>query len=180
MTPINNKNSNMLSQLPSTAANKIKRSVLENKIVFIGIALLIVCNVVLSFKNNKPSTKAVEAPLQADTIIPAGYVLLPISLNNIESIKGLIAQFGVIDLYVSSSPQSPGKKLASRIKILKAPLNENEFAVLVSENLAETILKANGYFTGVVQNRFVKTSENIVQEKKSNTVNIEYNQESNL
>ena len=158
--------------------DKVSKSVKENKFIFVGLLVLIVVNMVISLSHEK---KEIEAPLQADTVIPQGQVLLPINLSNIESIKGLITQFGVIDLYVSSSTQSASRKLASRIKILKAPLNENEFAVLVSEELAEKIMKSNGIFTGVIQNRYVPTSENLTpQTKKENSVNIEYNLEANL
>lgn len=158
--------------------DKMMKSVKENKFIFIGLLVLIVVNMLINVRNEK---KDIEAPLQADTVIPKGQVLLPINLSNIESIKGLITQFGVIDLYVSSSTQTASKKLASRIKILKAPLNENEFAVLVSEELADKIMKSNGIFTGVIQNRFVQTSENIdPQLKKQNSIHIEYNQEANL
>ena len=90
---------------------RIKKSVFENKLIFAALGVLIACNMIISFTSKKSAD--VVAPIQADTIIPAGHVLLPITLMNIESIKGLITQFGVIDLYVSSSPNSPGKKRPS-------------------------------------------------------------------
>ena len=157
---------------------RIKKSVLENKILFVALVILIIFNCFLGLTSKK--TAEPTAPIQADTIIPAGHVLMPIQLINIESIKGLIVQFGVIDLYVAGTPSSSGKKLASRIKILRAPLNPNEFAVLVPEALAETIMKANGYFTGVVQNRFVAEGKNQTVTKKESSVQIDYNQENNL
>lgn len=158
--------------------DRIKKSILENKFIFIALIVLIIVNLILSLRPQnvvKP-----EVPIQADTIIPAGFVLLPITLANIESIKGLIQHFGVIDLYVAATPTTPGRKIASRIKILRAPLNENEFAVLVPENLSENIMKTNGYFTGVVQNRFVEGTTKLAETKKSSPIQIEYNPEGNL
>jgi hypothetical protein len=158
--------------------DKIAKSIKENKFVFFGLVVLVAVNLSLSFNTKK---KDIEAPLQADTVIPKGHVLLPISLSNIESIKGLIDQFGVIDLYVAATSETASRKIARRIKILKAPLNENEFAVLVSEQLAEKIMNSNGIFTGVIQNRYVPTSENLIPTlKKKYPINVDYNPEENL
>lgn len=157
---------------------RIKKSVLENKLIFIALAILVIFNLILGLRPKKEIT-AVQ-PVQADTIIPSGFVLMPITLINIESIKGLITEFGVIDLYVANSPTSSGKKIASRIKILRAPLNENEFAVLVPEELSEVLMKASGYFTGVVQNRFVEPGGSALKNRQLPTVQIDYNQENNL
>lgn len=161
-----------------TFLERIRKSILENKIIFVALVTLVTVNIFVGLNEKKPAEN--RQPLQADTIIPAGHVLMPLTLMNIESIKGLIKDFGIIDLYVATTPNSSGKKLASRIKILRAPLNENEFAVLVPEELSELIMKTSGYFTGVVQNRFVEPGGSALRMKKESTVQIDYNQETSL
>ncbi len=111
--------------------------------------------------------------IYADTFIPKGFVLVPIELANFDSVSALIDQFGVIDLY-AGAPQIAGSvKISSRIKILRAPLNPQLFAVLVPEKDSSSIMKRTGPFWAVVQNR------QALQEKKPEvdkpSIQIEYN-----
>ncbi len=98
-----------------------------------------------------------ERPLDqeesVDTFIPAGFVLVPIEVLNYESLDSVLGRFGVVDLY--SADPSTGKKaekVASRIRILRAPRNPNQFAVLAPEEESTDLVKdGSGYFV-VVQN----------------------------
>lgn len=118
---------------------------------------------------------ATAATLQADTIIPKGFILYPIQLENIETIKGVIDQFGVIDVYSSSkNKNSTSKKILSKVKIMQAPFNPNEYALLLPEYLSQKMMSETGPFLGVIQNRTETAdfSENI--EHKPKKINIEY------
>lgn len=66
------------------------------------------------------------------------------------------------------------KKLASKVKILRAPQNPNQYAVLVPENLSNHIMSLSGPFWAVVQNRDAKQGQN--DDKKAATIRIEYHQ----
>ncbi len=136
-----------------TYQDKIKKSYHDNRIVIICSTLLILTYALIWLFQPKGSQPSESKVLAADTIIPAGMVLVPIELENIDSIRGLINGYGYIDLYVADSPQSPRRKIGHRIKILQAPLNPREFAVLVSESASREIMQTAGFFTGVVQNR---------------------------
>ena len=88
-----------------------------------------------------------------DTFIPAGFVLVPISVSNFESLDSILGQQGVVDLY--SSPASEGGRpvrVARHIKILRAPLNPSNFAVLAPEEESANLVKHHGPFSVVVQN----------------------------
>jgi hypothetical protein len=104
-----------------------------------------------------------QNPETASTFIPAGFVLVPIEVANYESLDSILGQFGVVDLYrTSSDERSKPVKVATHVKILRAPLNPSHFAVLAPENESQKLVTYSGPFTVVVQNpnrsgtRFVK------------------------
>lgn len=123
-------------------------------------------------KNQNENSKAPAEKIYADTLIPKGFVLIPIELSNAETISSLIDQFGVIDLYAGAPNDRGSKKIASRIKILRAPLNPQQYAVLVPEHLSNSIMQVAGTFWAVVQNRQTKSDQAVAPVTKS--VAIEY------
>lgn len=129
----------MLSNFPLTP---------QNKILLVSLVVFATLYFVLNSKTEapKPETKATNA----DTFIPKGQVLVPTELANAEAVAGLIDQFGIVDLYFDSN------LVAERAKLLRAPLNKNQYAVMVSETLSREIMKYKGPFTAVVQNRYSK------------------------
>jgi hypothetical protein len=94
-----------------------------------------------------------ESPEAAATYIPAGFVLVPIEVENYEALDSILGKFGVVDLYKPSErPGRPPRKVASHVKILRAPLNPSHFAVLAPEDESQSLVAYNGAFTVAVQN----------------------------
>jgi|GEM_PF-4579727 len=141
----------------------------QNKILLISVVVFVLLYLILNAKNAAVPPAAEKKPLYADTLIPAGQVLVPLELANIATIASLINQYGIIDLYAGS--ENSTVLIASRIKILKAPLNPNQYAIMVSESLSEEIMKSKGPFWGVVQNPDVQ-NKNIQTEKSVATVKV--------
>jgi hypothetical protein len=79
-----------------------------------------------------------------DTLIPAGYILIPIEVQNYESLDSLLGQYGIVDLFKGDGRD--GKLVAKNIRILRAPLNPSHFAVLAPESEASAILAQAGNF----------------------------------
>jgi hypothetical protein len=103
----------------------------------------------------KPTAPKVEPePIEsASTFIPDGFVLVPIELANFESLDSILGKFGVVDLYLpADSPRGHARKIATHIKILRAPLNPSHFAVLVRETESARLVTHTGPFIAVVQN----------------------------
>ena len=97
---------------------------------------------------------AAASPESPDTVIPKGFVLVPIELKNAESLSALIENFAIVDLYVASgSGKAHGQKVGHHLRLLRAPLNPNTFAVLVPDNQAESIINGSGPLMAVLQNR---------------------------
>lgn len=121
----------------------------QNKLLAGSFIVFLILYFTLNKKNTKPRTPDV---IYADTLIPKGYVLVPIELANLNAVAGLINQYGVIDLYGGDSPEN-SVQIATRIKILRAPLNPNHYAVLVPEDLSKQIMRFKGPFWASIQNR---------------------------
>lgn len=124
---------------------------------------------------SRDQNSSAQTTLEVDTVIPKGYVLVPLQLENLAAISAVIQSFGIIDLYTSSPDGLKAKKVASRIKLIRAPYNPNLFAALVKENLSELIMKQTGPFFAVIQNKAspegLNTTDDQVQFKK---ISIEY------
>lgn len=88
-----------------------------------------------------------------DTLIPAGFVLVPIELINAEPLSSLVGATAVVDLYQGTQDLGKkGRRVGSRLKLVRAPKNPNLYAVLVSEKQSEQILAQPGPFFAVIQN----------------------------
>lgn len=97
--------------------------------------------------NNSGSTKSVS------TLIPKGQVLVPIQLINSESLDSLLGSYGLVDLYIPDQ-RHPGRslKISDKVKILRAPLNPQQFAVLVPESESAKYVHYEGPLFAVIQN----------------------------
>lgn len=140
----------------------------QNKILLISFAVFTLLYLIMNFRNNSKSQDHDKKFVSADTLIPRGQVLVPINLANIQALAGLIDQYGLIDLY--SGEQNQSRLIANRIKILRAPLNPNQYAVLVSEELSEKIMRSHGPFWAVIQNKSL-VHEPTVNPKNIKTIN---------
>jgi hypothetical protein len=91
-------------------------------------------------------------------------VLVPIELQNSESLASLIGSYAVVDLFRGPNSQRVGK----RLKLLRAPMNPQQFAVLVPEGEVSTLLQTPGPFWAAIQNpQQNRTSEIASRRKKS-------------
>lgn len=120
---------------------------------------------------------AQEKLLTVDTLIPNGYALVPIELENIAAIASLIESYGVVDIYLGKSNSRNAKKIFQKVKILRAPNNPHAYSLLLPDHLSSVLMQYDGPFFAVIQNK-AETSANPavseqVQTKK--TVKIEYN-----
>lgn len=100
-----------------------------------------------------------------DTLIPLGFVLVPVEITNINSLNGLLSTTGVVDLYFNEAGKSI--KVGSRLKVIQAPNNPSMYAVLVKESESSMVLNYPGPFIAAIQNNQVQDG-NVLQKSKSN------------
>ena len=103
-------------------------------------------------------------PPAIDTLIPKGFVLVPIEVANQENLKSVIDSYGLVSLYQKE------KRIISHVKLIRAPKNPEQFAVLVSEGLSSEILKYQEPFKIVIQNPSEKGEEIFKKKKKKRVI----------
>lgn len=116
------------------------------------------------------SVKKNEVQSPFDSLIPAGFVYVPIEVQNADSLDSVFGQNGIVDLYVPTKTDG-GKmqKIASRIPLIRAPLNPNKYAALVPETEVNRLVQQSGNYFVVVQNpkqRGMQFDKTIKQKKR--------------
>lgn len=95
-----------------------------------------------------------ETPLvlpEIDTLIPRGYVLVPITVQNSESLDSVFGSHGIVDLYsVNDTTLTKGRRVASGVKLLRAPKNPSQFGVLIEDQFSSSLLNEGATFFVVI------------------------------
>ena len=137
---------------PWSTYKKIMEALIQKyktQLLLIGtvFVLAILSSLIQSFLNEKPQ------PFSLDKMIPEGFVLIPIEIENSEDIINLIGSYGVIDLYSYSSHLNLPQELAAQsLKVIPTKTEENRFAVIAPEKEVLQLLAYRGPFYAVVQN----------------------------
>jgi len=123
----------------------------ENRwlLLFGGLSLV---PVIFSFWPAEVGPSERGATSGVDTVIPAGFVLVPIELQNYEALDSILGQFGRIDLFaVHTDGRRVQKAVGRNVKILRAPQNPSRFAVLIPEDKTSSLLAHGGLFYAVLK-----------------------------
>ena len=84
---------------------------------------------------------------EIDTMIPKGFVLVPITVQNSESLDSVFGTFGIVDLYaVGESNQKKDGRVAQGVKLLRAPKNPSQFGVLVPDADSSELIRQGANF----------------------------------
>lgn len=133
-------------------------------------AIAILLRIFSSSPTTSDLTNRHEEAFDVDTMIPAGFLLVPIQLSNSESLASLAGQFALVDLYTVGDKNRKGFKVASAVKLLRAPLNPQQFAVLIRESESSKIVTMEGPFFAALKNRSDKSRSGLERTVKSNLV----------
>ena len=130
--------------------NKISQ---QNKILILSFLVFLGIYYFINKKSASIPVAEKKEVVVADTFIPRGYVLVPISIDPSSQISGLIDQFAIVDLYAPDKDLHANVLIASGVKLIRAPLNPQQFAVLVTEVVSHEIMKITSPFWVTLQNR---------------------------
>lgn len=102
-----------------------------------------------------PTSDTVEAPrFEPDTHIPADFTMVTIQLANREAIDTLIGPFAVVDLYTEPSEgQRHGRLVGKNLKLIRAPLDPMQFAVLVPNLDSHRFSNSDQRYFATIKNR---------------------------
>ncbi len=114
--------------------------------------------------------KEIEEIPSADTYVPEGFVLVPIEVENADSLDAILGNYGVVDLFHPSlEPRGKVQLIAKQVKILRAPLDPKKFAVLVPNEQSSALVKIDTPLFVTIHNpkrsqtRFIKTQKRITR-----------------
>lgn len=152
-----------------------KKTIQDEKIKFSMMFLILaVLTYFVSKADTPPPKPQEEEVVQLDSLIPEGFVLLPLDLVNREALSSIMGSTAVIDLFtVNAQTLSPSKKIATRIKIIRTPRNPDQFALLVRENETPQILNYAGPYFAVIQNK-ASSGGKLVPKTYSQDIQISY------
>jgi len=122
-------------------------------LAFVALGLVVVLKGLFTSSSDKdPAVGRPSESFEVDTMIPAGHLLIPLQLSNAESLASLSGAFSIVDLYAASEKGHKSFKVASAVKLLRAPLNPQQFAVLVPEDESAKIMSIEGPFFAALKN----------------------------
>jgi hypothetical protein len=105
-------------------------------------------------------------PADVTTMIPKGFVLVPIEVQNYEALDSILGRFGIVDLFQAPTHEGSTQHLVARnVRILRAPQNPTHFAVLVMEEKVGEILRGGGLFTVIVKRPAEDGTEFVIHDK---------------
>ncbi len=139
----------------------------ERKILlYAGILSLVpVVAFVLGGPRDAPSVERGQ-PTDVTTMIPKGFVLVPIEVQNYEALDSILGRFGIVDLFRAPTQEGSTQHLVARnVRILRAPQNPTHFAVLVMEEKVSEILRGGGLFTVIVKRPAEDGTEFVIHDK---------------
>lgn len=133
---------------PKQSLYKVFKDFVEkNKKWFVMFIVSTGLAVVCSWKEPQ---SAPQAETEIDILIPQGYVLLPIEIENYESLDSILGQMGVVDLYQNQVAKNQRHLVASFVRILRNPHNPSQFSILVPERSVSSITNNFGpYFVSL-------------------------------
>jgi hypothetical protein len=154
----------------------------QNKILIISFVVFLLLYLLLTYRQNPRETAQDPAAKieTADTYIPAGHVLVPIEIENVESVSGIIGAFALVDLYTRAEQADTAEMflVGQKIKLIRAPLNPNQYAVLVTEQQSTELLKMNPRFWVTIHNQkksLEKQDEVRLPNRSASTLNLPTN-----
>lgn len=133
---------------------------------FLGVGLVGFCFLLAWLQSDDSGFKVPVDSEGIDTYIPEGFVLLPIELSNGPVLAGLLKDKGVVDLYTADPASFHAQRAASAVKIIRSPVGELQFAVLLPEDQAGAMIQRFQSFYAVIQNPHKKGAKVIPQAKK--------------
>lgn len=121
-------------------------------LVLLGVITLI--GVGFFPRSESAAEPAKVEPQSVDTFIPAGFVLVPIEIENQSALDGIIGNAAIVNLFpVARQGEKRNRRpVAEHVRLLRAPLNPSQFAVLVDENLAPELVRQEGPFFVMIEN----------------------------
>ncbi len=140
--------------------NEINSWTPQKRILIFCIALVAISFLMSLAKGTSSQKSAMQkAPLKYDELLGENQALVPIPIENINSLEGILGYTGIVNVYVRNLTSYGNKLVASRVKAVRSPENYNQISLILKDDEVEQIMSLPGPFTLVVQNIKSKKSK---------------------
>lgn len=101
-----------------------------------------------AFVYDPPRPEATRDEILAiDQMIPHGYQLVPIELQNGSAVNAVVDHFGVVDLYLGE------ERVAESLKLIRSAMSSEQFSVLIPDGSVGHLLGREGPFRASLRRR---------------------------
>ncbi len=108
-----------------------------------------------------------------DEMLNEGQSLVPIEVNNIEALDGVLGSQGVVDIYAINPVSNRQLRIARYVKVVRSRENYLQLSVLVDDDASDTILQYPGPYTLVVQQQ-AASAKKMKRSRKKEKVQVSY------
>lgn len=158
---------------------RIQTLSLENKLIITGAVIILITLTVRSLMTPKAQNLTRLPPVSTGVqsiadVIPAGSVLVPISVINQESLESLMGAYGLVDIYTAPRGKQPAKRIAKAVKLIRSPQNEHHFAAIVPEEMAGSLIQTQSSFFVTVISQNEKQMTELEKSQPLKKIQISY------
>jgi hypothetical protein len=146
---------------------KVFNNLSNSRINQIVIIIIVLISIYLASRSEEKTSKAPNTPADLTTYIPDGFVLVPLEIVNQEAISGMIQNFALVDLFTPNTAEKKGRKVATNLKLIRAPLNKDLFGVLIPNNEVSQVVSSSESFFVAIRNPTQQNSESFTKPHKS-------------
>ncbi len=131
---------------------KIGKNISETQqnIIIIAVTFLIAILIWQIQSEEKPKAKQFDRP-DIQTLIPKGYNLYALDIENIESIDSLVENYALVNIFQVNAKKK-AQLILQKIKLIRSLKNSEHFAILATNEQLEVITSYPGPFKVALQN----------------------------
>ena len=105
----------------------------------------------------KEKSEEGNSVVQISDMIPAHFVMVPVELENHETISDLIPSHGIVDLYQTVPGSSIPHRTAQAVQMIRT--SSDQFNILIPEDRVAPFVQSQTLFYAVVQNSSKKDTQ---------------------
>ncbi len=108
-----------------------------------------------------------------DELLPEGQSLVPIEVNNVEALAGVLGHQGVVDIFAINPATNRQIRIARYVKVVRSPENYQQLSVLIEDDSTDAIMQYPGPFTLVVQKQ-KSNAQRMKKSRRKEKINVSY------
>lgn len=145
----------------------------NNKQAKVGILISLLLMVFFVYGQNNPPAQTIAESISSDELIPDGFSLVPIQLQNGEALQALIGSHALVNLYSAGvDGLTKSNLIGKKIKLIRSPKNPEQFSALVPSEDAVSLLSQSTPLFAVILSKQTDSSSEFRKKSKNSRIQI--------